>query len=64
MIMDDLSVEPMSAISGVTLLNKFKVQNVGGLEERVVSLDEKMVCLLCSYFSNDFVLSTDFIVCW
>ena len=43
MIMDDLCVEPMSTISGITLLNKFNVQDVGGLEERCVSLDMELV---------------------
>ncbi|KAI8539935.1 hypothetical protein RHMOL_Rhmol09G0221500 [Rhododendron molle] len=38
MVMDDLVVTPMSTISGITMLNKFKVKEVGALEERVVHL--------------------------
>ncbi|KAG5533327.1 hypothetical protein RHGRI_027502 [Rhododendron griersonianum] len=36
--MDDLVVTPMSTISGITMLNKFNVKDVGALEERVVDL--------------------------
>ncbi|KAI8539937.1 hypothetical protein RHMOL_Rhmol09G0221700 [Rhododendron molle] len=38
MVMDDLVVTPMSTISGITMLNKFNVKDVGALEERVVDL--------------------------
>ncbi|KAH7839248.1 hypothetical protein Vadar_001722 [Vaccinium darrowii] len=38
MVMDDLMVTPMSTISGITMLNKFNVKEVGALEERVVDL--------------------------
>ncbi|KAI3748688.1 hypothetical protein L6452_11947 [Arctium lappa] len=41
MIMDDLVVKPMSTISSITLLNKFKVKEIGCLEEKVVSLEMK-----------------------
>ncbi|MBA0665273.1 hypothetical protein Goklo_005156 [Gossypium klotzschianum] len=34
MVMNDLVVRPMSKISSITLLNKFKFQDVGVLEER------------------------------
>ncbi|KAK5795252.1 hypothetical protein PVK06_036510 [Gossypium arboreum] len=34
MVMDDLVVSPMSKISSITLLNKFKFQEVGIFEER------------------------------
>ncbi|CAA0840184.1 Protein of unknown function (DUF674 [Striga hermonthica] len=37
MVMDDLTVSPMSTISSITLLNKFNVKEVGALEEKVVS---------------------------
>lgn len=48
MIMDDLSVQPMSTISSISILNKFNVQDVGRLEEREVTLDITMVlyCLI------------------
>ncbi|XP_004147723.1 uncharacterized protein LOC101207526 [Cucumis sativus] len=39
MVMDDLSVKPMSTISSITLLNKFNIKEVGALEEKVVTLD-------------------------
>ncbi|MBA0753572.1 hypothetical protein Gogos_021444, partial [Gossypium gossypioides] len=35
-IMDDLTVTPMSTISSITMLNKFNVQQVDALEEKVV----------------------------
>ncbi|MBA0749998.1 hypothetical protein Gogos_003867 [Gossypium gossypioides] len=34
MVMNDLVVRPMSKISSISLLNKFKFQDVGVLEER------------------------------
>ncbi|XP_028790124.1 uncharacterized protein LOC114746107 [Neltuma alba] len=37
-VMDDLEVRPMSAISIVTLISKFKVKDVSSLQERVVEL--------------------------
>lgn len=36
--MDDLIVRPMSTISSITLLNKFKIKDVGVLEERVIDM--------------------------
>ncbi|KAG5533335.1 hypothetical protein RHGRI_027510 [Rhododendron griersonianum] len=38
MVMDDLVVTPMSTISGISMLNKFNVKEVGALEERFVDL--------------------------
>ncbi|KAJ7975864.1 DUF674 family protein [Quillaja saponaria] len=38
MVMDDLTVTPMSTISSMTLLNKFNVKDVGALQEKVVNL--------------------------
>ncbi|KAF7133039.1 hypothetical protein RHSIM_Rhsim09G0160900 [Rhododendron simsii] len=38
MVMDNLVVTPMSTISGITLLNKFDVKEVGALEKRVVDM--------------------------
>ncbi|KAI3721302.1 hypothetical protein L2E82_32310 [Cichorium intybus] len=34
-------VKPMSTISSITMLNKFNVKEVGGLQEKVVSLEMK-----------------------
>ncbi|GER43632.1 hypothetical protein STAS_20495, partial [Striga asiatica] len=38
MVMDDLVVMPMSAISSITLLNKLNIKEVGALEEKEVNL--------------------------
>ncbi|CAJ1977717.1 unnamed protein product [Sphenostylis stenocarpa] len=38
MVMDGLIIEPMSTISGITLLNKFNMKEVGALQEKVVEL--------------------------
>lgn len=38
MVMDDLAVEPMSAISCITVLNRFKIKDVSLVEERNVEL--------------------------
>jgi len=36
MVMDNLEVKPMSAISSITLLTKFNVRDLGAVEEKVV----------------------------
>ncbi|MBA0871003.1 hypothetical protein Goshw_019921, partial [Gossypium schwendimanii] len=38
MIMDDLVVRPMSAISCITLLNRFNIKDVGVLEEKTIDI--------------------------
>ncbi|KAL0456402.1 UNVERIFIED_CONTAM: hypothetical protein Slati_0979400 [Sesamum latifolium] len=38
MLMDDLTIMSLSAISNITLLNNFDVKNVSALEETVVNL--------------------------
>lgn len=38
MIMDDLVVRPMSVISCITLLNKFNIKEIGGLEEKTIDV--------------------------
>ncbi|KAG7993064.1 hypothetical protein I3843_02G158400 [Carya illinoinensis] len=62
MVMDDLVVKPMSTISGITLLNKFNVQELGSLEERVVTfgMDEGLK-LLKESLSSKTVLSSVFL---
>ncbi|KAL3521034.1 hypothetical protein ACH5RR_019183 [Cinchona calisaya] len=54
MVMDDLEVKPMSAISSIALLNKFNVKEVGALEEKVVDLgmDEALKLLKTSLESK------------
>ncbi|XP_022139199.1 uncharacterized protein LOC111010168 [Momordica charantia] len=39
MVMDDLTVKPMSTISSITLLNKFNIKEVGALEEKIITMD-------------------------
>ncbi|XP_062172648.1 uncharacterized protein LOC133878157 [Alnus glutinosa] len=41
MVMDDLTVEPMSTISSITLLNTFNVKDVSFLREKMVNVDIK-----------------------
>ncbi|CAM0879549.1 unnamed protein product [Alopecurus aequalis] len=38
-VMDDLTVTPMSSISGITLLNTFAVEDLTALQEKTVQLD-------------------------
>uniref|UniRef100_A0A1D1Y4Y8 Formamidopyrimidine-DNA glycosylase n=1 Tax=Anthurium amnicola TaxID=1678845 RepID=A0A1D1Y4Y8_9ARAE len=54
MVKDDLSVEPMSTISCITLFNKFHVKEVGSLEERVVEfrVEEGLMLLNASFHSK------------
>ncbi|MBA0841592.1 hypothetical protein Goarm_004076, partial [Gossypium armourianum] len=54
-IMDDLTVTPMSTISSITLLNKFNVQQVDALEEKVVDvgINEGVELLMASLQSKN-----------
>ncbi|XP_059302051.1 uncharacterized protein LOC132053982 [Lycium ferocissimum] len=58
MVLDDLSVKPMSTISSITLLNEFCVKDVGVLKEKVVTLgmDEvfTLAPFLCFEDAEDF----------
>ncbi|XVE69086.1 hypothetical protein DITRI_Ditri09bG0121900 [Diplodiscus trichospermus] len=38
MVMDDLMVEPMSTISGIALLNRFNIKDVGVLQEITIKI--------------------------
>lgn len=51
MVMDDLTVKPMSTISGVTLLTNLYVKDVSSLREKKVELDKKKVILIDFMFS-------------
>ena len=51
MVMDDLTVKPMSTISGVTLLTNLYVKDVSSLGEKMVELDKKKVILIDFLFS-------------
>ncbi|XBI45424.1 hypothetical protein VPH35_109894 [Triticum aestivum] len=37
-VMDDLTVAPMSTISGITMLNAFGIRDIGSLQEKTVQL--------------------------
>ncbi|CAK7325623.1 unnamed protein product [Dovyalis caffra] len=55
MVTDDLSVSPMSMVSGVSLLNKFNIKDFGVLEERAVEFEitQGLELLKASLLSND-----------
>ncbi|KAG5602315.1 hypothetical protein H5410_033685, partial [Solanum commersonii] len=62
MVMDDLVVKPMSTISSITLLNKFKVKDVGLLQEKVVYFGMKEALkMLKAFFELKTVLTNVFI---
>uniref|UniRef100_A0A2P2JET1 Uncharacterized protein LOC103948371 n=1 Tax=Rhizophora mucronata TaxID=61149 RepID=A0A2P2JET1_RHIMU len=62
MVMDNLEVKPMSTISSITLLNKFNVENLGSLEERVVEFDMTLgLKLLEISLHSEAVLTTLFL---
>ncbi|KAI5401887.1 hypothetical protein KIW84_066375 [Lathyrus oleraceus] len=54
MVMDDLVIQPMSAISSITLLNKFNVKEIDTLQEKVVEMgmDEGIKLLKASLHSK------------
>ncbi|KAK4719434.1 hypothetical protein R3W88_017772 [Solanum pinnatisectum] len=58
MVMDDLVVKPMSTISSITLLNKFKVKDGGVLQENVVYFGMKE--MLKASFESKTVLTSVF----
>ncbi|KAG6765310.1 hypothetical protein POTOM_029341 [Populus tomentosa] len=55
MVTDDLSVSPMSMVSGVGLLSKFNIKDFGVLEEKVVDfgIDEGIELLKAYLLSKD-----------
>ncbi|KAL1295642.1 hypothetical protein HN51_056495 [Arachis hypogaea] len=62
MIMDNLLIQPMSTISGITMLNQFNVKNVGVLKETVVKLGmEEGLKLLKASIESQMVLTTVFL---
>jgi hypothetical protein len=50
MVMDDLTVEPVSTISSITLLNTFNVKDVSFLQEKMVNVDIKKVGIIHRLF--------------
>ncbi|XP_012454105.1 uncharacterized protein LOC105776150 [Gossypium raimondii] len=62
MIMDDLVVTPMSAISCFTLLNKFNIKDVGVLEEKTINIGiDEGVKLLKASLQSKTVLTDAFL---
>ncbi|XP_010034125.1 uncharacterized protein LOC104423315 [Eucalyptus grandis] len=62
MVMDDLTVMPMSNISSITLLNRFNVKEIGHLEEKVISLGmDEGVKLLRASLNSKKVLTDAFL---
>ncbi|KAB2596071.1 hypothetical protein D8674_040127 [Pyrus ussuriensis x Pyrus communis] len=62
MVMDNLEVKPMSTISGITVLNKFNVKEVGDLEEKVVHLGmQEGISLLKASLQSNYVLTNVFL---
>lgn len=49
MVMDDLSIQPMPTLSGITILNKFNIKEMGTLQEMVVKfgVEEASALFLC-----------------
>ncbi|XP_028790477.1 uncharacterized protein LOC114746413 isoform X2 [Neltuma alba] len=61
-VMDDLEVRPMSTISTITLISKFKVKDISSLQERVVELGmEEGVKLLKASLQCKNVLTSVFL---
>jgi len=48
-VLDDLTVTPMSTISGITLLNTFAVKDLGDLHETTVQLGYNEVKHCCTF---------------
>ncbi|KAL4358306.1 hypothetical protein AHAS_Ahas09G0273500 [Arachis hypogaea] len=63
MIMDNLVIQPMSILSGLTMLNQFNVYDVGALKEAVVQLgmNEGLKILKTSMEESDMVLTRVFL---
>lgn len=47
MLMDDLVIQPILAISVITLINKFNIKQVGASQEIVVEFGMNEVRLIC-----------------
>ncbi|XP_059429247.1 uncharacterized protein LOC132163065 [Corylus avellana] len=62
MVMDDLTVKPMSTISSITLLNTLNVKDVGLLQEKTVTVDiQKGLELVKASFESTTVLTDVFL---
>jgi hypothetical protein len=56
MVMDNLEVKPMSAISSITLLTKFNVRDLGAVEEKVVyfGVDELYIAVITTIYQKHY----------
>ncbi|XP_024628688.1 uncharacterized protein [Medicago truncatula] len=62
MVMDDLSIQPMPTLSGITILNKFNIKEMGTLQEMVVEFGvEEGSKLLKASLQSKMVLTSVFI---
>ncbi|CAI9108082.1 OLC1v1007601C1 [Oldenlandia corymbosa var. corymbosa] len=62
MVMDDLTIKPMSTISCITILNNFQVKDVGCLEEKSVEIDmETALKMIKACFQSTTVLTDVFL---
>ncbi|KAJ8620825.1 hypothetical protein MRB53_029354 [Persea americana] len=62
MVTDDLEVMPMSTISSIALLTKFKVRDVGAFEEKVVEVGmEEVLSLLKASLQSKTALTDTFL---
>lgn len=62
MVMDDLVIQPMSTISSITLLNKFKVKEIETLQEKVVEMGiDEGIKLLKASLQSKMVLTSVFL---
>ncbi|XP_058199575.1 uncharacterized protein LOC131314748 [Rhododendron vialii] len=62
MVMDDLTVKPVSTISSISLLNSMGIQNFGSLEEKTVEVDvTKGLELVKASFGSTKVLTDVFL---
>ncbi|KAM0046181.1 hypothetical protein Hdeb2414_s0009g00312911 [Helianthus debilis subsp. tardiflorus] len=59
MVMDDLSVSPLSAIANIALLNKLNVKDLGALEEKVVHISMNEGLQLLKHSLNSKTVLTD-----
>ncbi|XP_062199690.1 uncharacterized protein LOC133902120 [Phragmites australis] len=59
LVMDDLTVEPMSTISAIMLLKKFNVKDCSALEEMIVDLGTKQAVMLLKASLESTTVLTD-----
>ncbi|WJX21667.1 hypothetical protein P8452_11067 [Trifolium repens] len=61
-VMDDLVIQPMQALSGIAILNKFNIKEIGTLKEMVVELGvDEGIKLLKASLQSKMVLTSVFL---